>query len=60
MNTMRKAIHVLFAWLRNPPLISLSPNAKNNQMLVPPTIVTMEHHLSFGWILFVGGGFLFG
>jgi hypothetical protein len=35
MNTMRKAVHVLSAWLRNPPLISLPPEAKSNQMPIP-------------------------
>jgi hypothetical protein len=30
MNTMRGAVHVLPARLRNPPLISLSPKAKRS------------------------------
>jgi hypothetical protein len=29
-------------------------------MPIPLTILTMVHHLFLGWILFVGGGFLFG
>jgi hypothetical protein len=60
MNTMRGAVHVLPAQLRNPPLISLPPKAKRSQMPIPLTILTMVPHLSLGWILFVGGGFLFG
>jgi hypothetical protein len=56
MNNMRKAVHVLFAWLRNPPLISLPPKAKCSKMPIPLTIVTMEPHLSLGWGLFVSFG----
>jgi hypothetical protein len=29
-------------------------------MPISLTILTLEPHLSLGWILFVGGGFLFG
>jgi hypothetical protein len=60
MNTMRGAVHVLPARLRNPPLISLPPKAKGSKMPIPLTILKMVPHLSLGWILFVGGGFRFG
>jgi hypothetical protein len=53
MNIVRKVVHVLCAWLRNPPLISLPPKAKSSQMPIPLTIVTMEPHLS--WVDFVCG-----
>jgi hypothetical protein len=56
MNNMRKAVHVLSAWLRNPSLISLPPKAKCSKMPIPLTIVTMEPHLSLGWGLFVSFG----
>jgi hypothetical protein len=56
---MRRAVHVLPARLRNPPLISLPPKAKRSLMSIPLTILTMEPHLSLGWILLVGGGFPF-
>jgi hypothetical protein len=59
MNTMRKVIHVLSTRLRNPSLISLPPKEKSSHMTLPLTIVTMEPHLSLGWI-FCGRGFLFG
>jgi hypothetical protein len=57
---MRKVVHDLSVWLKNPLLISLPPKAKSSQMPITLIIVTMEPHLSLGWILFVGGGFLFG
>jgi hypothetical protein len=60
MNNMRRVVHVLPARLRNLPLISLSPKAKISQMPIPPTILTVEPHLSLRWNLLVGGGFLFG
>jgi hypothetical protein len=41
-------------------LISLPPKAKINQMHIPLIIFTMEPHISIGWILLVGGSFLFG
>jgi hypothetical protein len=59
MNTMRRVVHVLPTQLRNPPLISLPPKAKISQMPIPLIILIMEPHLSLGWILHVGGGFLF-
>jgi hypothetical protein len=60
MNTMRGAVHVLPARLRNLSLIPLPPKAKRSQMPIPLIILTMVLHLSLRWNFFVGGGFLFG
>jgi hypothetical protein len=59
MNTMGRAVHVPSAQLRNAPLISLPPKAKDNHVSIPLTIVIIEPHLYLRWNLFVGGGFLF-
>jgi hypothetical protein len=57
MNTMGRVVHVPSAHIRTPPLISLPPKAKGNQMTIPLTIITMKSHLSLRWSLFVGFGF---
>jgi hypothetical protein len=57
MNTIVKAVLVLFAWPRKPLLIYLPPKEKGSQMPIPLTIVTIEPHLSLGWILFLGDRF---
>jgi hypothetical protein len=54
MITMRRAVHVSFARLRNPPLICLPTKEKISQMPIPLTIIIMEPHLSLKWNLFVG------
>jgi hypothetical protein len=54
MNTMKGLVHVPSARLRTPPLTSLPPKAKSNQMTLPLTIITMKSHFSLRWSLFVG------